>query len=375
MDYAFPIIEADELAYVIKALENRVCASGKIVAEFERLFAEYEGVKHAIGVSNGTDAIFLTMRALNVRGKKVAVPAMTFFATVEAVINAGGIPVFVDIDDTYTIDPEDLASKEFDVVMPVHLFGITANMDEISRIAEEKGAIVVEDAAQAQGSERRGKKVGSIGKAGAFSFYPTKNLYTCGRAGAITTNDDELAEKIRLLRAHGEKSKYYHVLVGRNMRMSDPEAAILKEQMKKLDERVEIRRRNAKILIEELSGVEGVTLPPEEPPHAKRSRHLFPIRVEKPEEFVEKLNRLGIPARRIYQVPIHKMEVMQRINDPDVNMRAGFIEYPDYSKVVLKKTEELSEKTVVLPVHHGLTEEDMKIIVEGVKRVLKRNFS
>ena len=370
MDYAFPEIEADELAYVIKAISSRTCASGKIVKEFEELFAKYQGKKHAIGVSNGTDAIFLTMRALGVRGKRVAVPAMTFFATVEAVINAGGIPVFVDIDETYTIDPNDLASKEFDIVMPVHLFGFVANMDEITRIAREKNAIVVEDAAQAHGAERRGIKAGSIGLAGMFSFYPTKNLYVCGRAGAVVTDNDELAEKLRLLRAHGEASKYYHTLVGRNMRMSDVEAAMLVKQLPKLDERVKIRRRNAKILREELEGLDLI-LPPEEPTHAKRSRHLFPVRVKNPDKVVESLNKLGIPARRIYQVPIHKMEVMQRINDPEVNMRAGLIEYPDYSSIKLENTERLSQETIVLPVHHGLSEEDMKKIAEGFRRVLK----
>ena len=273
--------EIDEA--IQRVLESQQFILGQEVEEFENRMAKYCGVKHAIGVASGTDALLLSLKANGVSGGVITTP-FTFFATAGAIHNAGAIPVFADIEpDTYNIDAEEieklLDSKEnkkkktkLRAIIPVHLFGQAADMDAIMEIAEEHNLIVVEDAAQAIGEEYYGKKVGSM-TIGCFSFFPSKNLGGYGDGGLITTNDDVLADKIRTLRMHGAKPKYYHHIIGYNSRLDTIQAAILNVKLNHLEEWTDRRRDNAMFYSNALDDITDDEL---ETPQIAEGRRPFP---------------------------------------------------------------------------------------------------
>lgn len=251
---------------------RRVVESGRFilgpeVEAFERELAEFCGVKHAIGVASGTDALYLALRALGIGpGDGVVVPSFTFFATAGVVANVGAIPIFCDIEPkTFNIDPESVRAIlkgryncKPRAIIPVHLYGQMADMDAIVAIAQEYDLYVIEDAAQAIGAEYKGQKAGSIGHIGCLSFFPTKNLGAYGDGGMVLTNDDELAERVRMLRVHGSKPKYYHHMVGTNSRLDALQAAILRAKLPHLEEWTKARQRIASRYDEFLSGLEDI---------------------------------------------------------------------------------------------------------------------
>jgi dTDP-4-amino-4,6-dideoxygalactose transaminase len=290
-----------------RVLESGRFILGPEVEAFEAEIAKYLGVKHAIGVASGTDALLLSLKALNIGpGDGVIVPSFTFFATAGVVANLGATPIFVDIDPkTFNIDPEKLRelltnpsspiphpspSTTFSVtrhsspvtvikaIIPVHLYGQPADMDEIMAIAHEHDLYVVEDAAQAIGAEYKGQKVGTIGHLGCFSFFPTKNLGAYGDGGLVVTNDDELAERVRMLRVHGSKPKYYHHMVGTNSRLDALQAAILRAKLPHLAEWTAARTRLADRYDELLGGFDGLVLP-YRAPNRTHIFHQYTIRV------------------------------------------------------------------------------------------------
>jgi dTDP-4-amino-4,6-dideoxygalactose transaminase len=289
-------------------LENTAFVQGPAVAAFETEFAKYLGVKHFACVDTGTAALYLALRALGIRedDEVITVPN-TFFATAEAISLVGAKPVFVDADpDTLLMDTAKIIpaiTPKTKAIIPVHLYGQCADMDEIMRIAKERGLFVIEDACQAHGAEYKGKKAGSMGDMGCFSFYPGKNLGTYGEGGGISANNDLFIKNIRMMRDHGSPEKYIHDVVGGNFRMSGIEGAVLGAKLKYLDRWTEARRHVAAKYRELLFGL-PVRIPREQF-YNKHNYHLFVIATERRDELLKFLAANDIGAGIHYPVPIH----------------------------------------------------------------------
>jgi dTDP-4-amino-4,6-dideoxygalactose transaminase len=303
----------DEVATAFQeVMESFAFAGGPFVEKFERAFASFCQCEYAIGVGSGTEALWIALLSLGVGpGDEVITVPNTFIATAEAISFCGAKPVFVDIDDhTYTINPdliEKAVTARTKAIIPVHIFGQMADMDPIMEVARRHNLFVVEDACQAHGAEYKGKVAGSIGDAGCFSFYPGKNLGAYGEAGAITTNNAELAEKMYMFRDHGQSKKYYHTLIGWNARMDGFQGAVLNVKLRHLNVWNEARRRNAYIYNELLSGLDGLVIP-HEADHAKHVYHVYVIRIQNRDRVMTALAQKGISCGIHYPVPIHLQE-------------------------------------------------------------------
>ncbi len=291
---------------------RRVMASGWFingseVVAFEREFADYCGVRNCIGVGNGMDALYLILRAYGIGpGDEVIVPGHTFIATWLAVSNCGATPVSVGVfGDTYNIDPEEVAAAitpRTKAIMPVHLYGQPADMDALNALAQEYDLRIVEDAAQAHGARYKGCRVGALGSAAGFSFYPGKNLGAYGDGGAITTNDDELAEKLRMLRNYGSRRKYFHEIPGVNSRLDELQAAFLRVKLKRLDDWNVRRRDIAARYLQGLESLPGLELPKVET-WAEAVWHLFVIRHPSRDALLAHLERRGVQTAIHYPIP------------------------------------------------------------------------
>ena len=287
-------------------------AGGPFVAKFEREFASYCGAAHCVGVGNGTDAIWFTLLALGVGpGDEVITTPSTFMATAEAISFCGARPVFVDIDEaTYTLDPgllEKAITPRTKAIIPVHLFGQCAEMDPILKIAGARRIPVVEDACQAHGATYKGRKAGTMGAAGCFSFYPGKNLGALGEAGAIVTNDAGLADKMRVLRDHGQDRKYYHSHIGWNGRMDGIQAAVLSVKLKLLDVS-NLRRRSHALLYDQLLGGNEEVILPAQGRDNECIYHIYAVRVKNRDQALQSLAEKGISCGIHYPIPVHLQE-------------------------------------------------------------------
>lgn len=294
---------------MLSVLDSAAFAGGPFVERFEKEFAAYCDCHYAIGVGSGTEALWLTLLALGIGpGDEVITVPNSFIATAEAISFCGATPVFVDVDEaTYTMDPSLVSgaiSPRTKAIIPVHLFGQPVHMDPIVSIAERHDIAVIEDAAQAHGAQYCGRRAGSLGLAGCFSFYPGKNLGAPGEAGAVTTNSLELAQTIRMLRDHGQASKHNHKLVGWNGRMDGIQAAVLSVKLKRLQEWNTARRTIAKLYWEGLSGIDKIILPIEAD-YATHVYHIFAIRVPNRDKLIKYLAKLNIQCAVHYPVPIH----------------------------------------------------------------------
>ena len=345
-----------------RVLDSQQFILGNEVEDFERRIADYCNVKHAIGVASGTDALLLSLKASGISGGVITTP-FTFFATAGAIHNAGATPVFADIEqDTYNIDAEEIkgllgsqSNKKVEAIIPVHLFGQAADMDEIMKIAEEHDLVVIEDAAQAIGEEYNGKKVGSM-TIGCFSFFPSKNLGGYGDGGLITTNDDELADKIRTLRVHGAKPKYYHHVIGYNSRLDTIQAAILSVKLNHLEEWTDKRRDNARFYSKALNNIDELELP------KIAKRHIFnqyTIRVKNGERdnLKEFLEEQGIGTAIYYPLPLHLQPCFSFLG---------------YREGDFPAAEKASEEVLSLPVYPELGEEERKYVIEKIKEFFER---
>ena len=307
-------IQHRSIAAEVEAAIKNVCDNTAFILSdemkaFESEFAAYCGAKHGIGVANGTDALFLAMKAVGVGdGDEVIVPANTFIATAAAVSHAGATPVFVDVEaDTYCIDPKKIKSAitpKTKAILPVHLYGHPADMDAIMDIARANGLRVVEDCAQAHGTLYKGKQVGSIGDAAGFSFYPSKTLGAYGDAGIVLTNSDEICENLKLLRDNGRTTWYEHSIIGYNSRLDGIQAAVLRIKLKHLDEWVEARRSHAKQYVQLLGDVSGLTLPIERA-EATHSYYVYVVRADNRDEVMAQLKEKGCGCGVHYPVPLH----------------------------------------------------------------------
>ncbi len=315
-----PRPEIEHLWEEIHEALDRVLRSGRFilgpeVEAFEQEVAAYLGVKFAIGVNSGTDALVIALRALGVGpGDEVITTPFTFFATAEAISLVGATPVFVDIDPlTFNIDPHQIPAAitpRTKAILPVHLYGHAADMDPILEIAQAHGLKVLEDVAQAFGGRYKGRKLGTLGDAAAFSFFPTKNLGGLGDGGLIATNDPQVAEQARMLRAHGSRKKYYNETLGYNSRLDALQAAVLRVKLQVVEEWNARRREVAARYHEALAGVKGLILPSEQP-YAYHVYHQYTVRVlgGRRDEVRQRLADAGIGTMVYYPVPVHRLPV------------------------------------------------------------------
>jgi dTDP-4-amino-4,6-dideoxygalactose transaminase len=296
-------------AAIQSVIDRTAFAGGPFVAEFEEAFAGYCGCRHAVGVGSGTEALWFAMLAAGIGpGDEVITAVNTFIATAEAISFCGAKPVFVDVDErTHNLDPDALEAAitpAVRAIVPVHLFGQMADMTPVMAIAERHGLLVIEDASQAHGAEYNGARAGSLAAAGCFSFYPGKNLGAYGEAGAVVTNDDALAAKMRMLRDHGQERKYVHSLVGWNGRMDGIQGAVLKVKLRYLDEANAARRKNAERYATHLGDVPGVRLPVEAE-YARHVYHVYAVRVAGRDAVMGRLRASGIGCGIHYPIPLH----------------------------------------------------------------------
>ncbi len=327
---------------------------GPNVQALEEEFAFYCGTKYAIGVSSGTEAIHLALLSAGIgRGDEVIVSPNTFFASVEAIAYTGAIPVFVDIEPaTYTIDVSMLKKKitsRTKALIPVHMYGQSADMEQIMGLAEKHGLKVIEDACQAHGAEYQNKKCGSIGDAGCFSFYFTKNLGGYGEGGMVTTDDAMIADKVRLYRNHGHKTKHEHSVIGYNGRLDEIQAAILRIKLRQLDDYNEKRRANA-VLYGRLLKKSGLVLPAEITGR-KHVYHLYVVRSKNRDRLQNFLDNAGIGTGIHYKVPVHLQEAAEKYG---------------YKKGDIGKVEAACDEILSLPMYPELKEEDIMYIAETI---------
>ncbi len=303
----------EEIDLAIKrVLDDAAFVLGPAVVSFERAFADYIGVKHCVGVQSGTAALQLAMLAAGIKsGDEVITAPSSFFATAEAISLCGATPVFVDVEkDTLNLDPALLPraiTSRTRAIVPVHLFGQAADMTPILEVARSKGLIVIEDAAQAHGTTYNDKKAGSMGLAGCFSFYPGKNLGAFGEGGAVTTNDDDLARRITMLRDHGSHEKYKHTMVGFNYRLEGIQGAVLGVKLRHLEKWTAKRRAHTERYHQLLRGVGDIRLPVERP-YGRHVYHLYSIRTAAREKVFAQFERAGIARAIHYPIPIHLQE-------------------------------------------------------------------
>ncbi|TFH46959.1 MAG: DegT/DnrJ/EryC1/StrS family aminotransferase [ANME-2 cluster archaeon] len=359
---AKPLIDNTEIDAVSEVMKSGNIAEGNKVSQFEKLFGEFIGVTHAIAVNSGTSALQLALEAANIGlGDEVVTSSFSFIATANSILYSGSKPVFADISyDSYTIDPDDVQHKitpRTKAVLPVHLYGHPAEMNALEDIAEDYNLVIIEDACQAHGAEYSGKKVGSFG-IGTFSFYPTKNM-TTGEGGIITTNDSHFENIVRMMRSHGSKQRYLHEMLGYNFRMTDISAAIGIAQLKKLNQFNLKRRDNARYLSAGLSHLKGIELPIVKQ-DCLHVFHQYTIRVtdECPidrDSLIKKLEDHNIGTGIYYPIPIHKQPYYKELGYNDV----------------LEQTEIAAKQVISLPVHPGLSLDDLDYIINTIGGLIK----
>ena len=321
---------------------------------FEKVFAEYCDSKYCIGVGNGLDALFLSLKALGIgAGDEVIIPSNTYIATALAVTYVGAIPVFVEPDiRTFNIEPsriEEAITEKTKAIMPVHLYGQPCDMDPILTIAKKHNLYIIEDCAQAHGATYKGKVIGSFGDAAGFSFYPGKNLGALGDAGATVTNNRELAEKVRALGNYGSDYKYHHIYKGNNSRLDELQAAFLAAKLPHLNRMNEERRRIAQKYIDGIKNEEVIL--PYIPEYANPVWHIFGIRCKRRDELEKFLNEAGIGTNKHYPIPMHLQECYKNL---------------DFKEGDFPIAEEISATELSLPMYYGMTDEEIQYVIDKV---------
>jgi dTDP-4-amino-4,6-dideoxygalactose transaminase len=354
-------LEIDEA--IARVVESAAFILGREVEAFEAAFAEYLGAKFCVGVSSGTAAIQLAVTACGVgAGDEVIVPANTFFATAEAVSTAGATPVFVDADPvSYTIDPakiEAAITERTRAIIPVHLYGQAADLNPVFEIAARHNLSVIEDAAQAHGSLYKGRRVGALGRANCFSFYPGKNLGAYGEGGAVVTDDAEVARRVRLLRDHGSEQKYRHDIVGYNFRLEGIQGAVLNVKLKYLDGWNDLRRAHAASYHELLSVAGGggdagrALMLPRELPYAHHIYHLYVVQTDERDALQKHLAAAGVQTGIHYPVPVH-------LQPAYASLRHSAGDFPE--------AERQAARVLSLPMFPELTPEQIERVAEAVR--------
>ncbi len=356
---AKPLIGEDEINAVTDVLRSGSIAEGQKVKDFEAAFASYIGTTNAVAVNSGTAALHVALLAHNIgSGDEVITSPFTFVASANSVMFTGAKPVFADIDEnTFNIDPESIVEKitpRTKAIIPVHLYGQAADMEKIMEIAEDNNLVVIEDACQAHGATYDGRKVGSFGT-GTFSFYPTKNM-TTGEGGMITTDDKNIAERAKMIRSHGSKQRYFHEMLGFNLRMTDMAAALGLVQLKRLDGFNDVRIKNSEYLTGLLNKIKSIKTPYNEK-RLKHVYHQYTVRLKSSasrDEISAQLNKMGIGTGIYYPLPIHKQPFYKDLGYDDS----------------LPVAEKASLEVLSLPVHPGINRQDLDTISRALREIL-----
>jgi dTDP-4-amino-4,6-dideoxygalactose transaminase len=381
-------LEEELISVVRRVLRSGVLSGGPVVEEFQEDFSRFCGVEHCVGVSSGTDALRFALIAAGVEpGDGVITVANTFVATVEAIMQCGATPHFVEVDpQTFNMSIDSLRDylevhcekcnrtglpkhrrtrRRISAVVPVHLYGQICDMDPILNLAERYGISVIEDACQAHGAnyfsskERRWKKAGSMGTAAAFSFYPTKNLGACGEAGAVTTNDQVVAQKIRMLRDHGQSKKYHHLIEGYNGRMDALQAGILQVKLRSLEDWNKDRRTAAQTYNRLLATAHSITRP-QEPVWSRAVYHLYVIRAHRRDELLKHLSEKGIGAGLHSPIPLHLQQAFSHLG---------------YREGDLPVSEKSSREILSLPIFPQIRIDQQEQVVEAVLQFYETQMS
>lgn len=344
-----------------EVLASTAFIQGKAVFDFEDQFSKYCGSKHCVAVNSGTSALMIALMANGIGvDDEVITATNSFIATAEAISLVGAKPVFVDVDsDSFNIDVskiEEVITDKTKAIIPVHLYGQPADLDEIRRIAKEKGLIVIEDACQAHGAFYKDKRIGSMGNTCCFSFYPGKNLGAFGEGGALVTDDEEIAYRARSIRDHGTQKKYYHEMVGMNARMEGIQGAVLGVKLKYLDEWNEGRIRNAKKYDDHLMVLEDIKIP-EIGFDGNSVYHLYVIRNERRDDLLEYLSKFDIATGIHYPIPIHLQKAY---------------EFLDLKKGSFPVSEKLAEEILSLPMFPDLTSDEIEYVCEKILEFAKK---
>ena len=360
---ANPVIDAEMKAAALSALEDEMMVMGESVYKFEEEFARYCGTRYAVSTASGTAALSITFRALNIgHDNEVITTPFSFIATANSIVHAGADPIFADVEDSgINLSPGRTRTKigpKTRALMPVHLYGHPSRIDEFHDIAVEAGLHLIEDACQAHGAEVRGRKVGSIGDAGCFSFYPAKNMTVGGDGGMITTNNEELADAARSIRDCGrdKNSKYYHGRIGFTSRLNTVNAAIGRVQLRRLEAWNEARRRLSQRYRKELENVSNIILPPLENGYEKAVYHLFVIRTKLRDSVKQRLADSRIETGIHYPRPIH--------------LQVPYRQKYGYNEGAFPLSESLSNQVLSLPIFPTLTEDEVARVCDSLKKSL-----
>ncbi len=362
-----PYVDMEMKERVLEVIDSGQYILGNNCKIFEKEFAQFIGVKQAVLTSSGTSSIFLSLKALGVGpGDGILVPSLTAFPTVEPVFHVGAKPIFIDMDETFTMDPKHIEKvlknksqikkvKKIKGIIPVHLYGHPADMDPILDLAKRYGLFVLEDCCQAHGARYQGKRVGSMGVAGCFSFYPSKNLTVLGDGGILVTDDEALAKHCRMLRDHGRLEKYEHELVGYNLRFNEIQAVIGRMQLQRLDRFSESRRQIARWYGDGLKGLPVIT--PQVQDWAVPVFHLYVIQTSKRDHLATYLKERGIQTGIHYPIPCHLQ--------PAVKNALG-------RQPKLKRAEEAAQKILSLPIYPELEKEKVDFVCENIMGFFKK---
>ncbi len=357
-----PYVDQEMKTRVLEVIDSGQYILGNQCKEFEKEFAQFVGAKHAVLTSSGTSALFLFLKALGVgEGDGILVPSLTAFPTVEPVYHAGATPIFIDIDETFTMDPKHVEAvlkkrdpipgvKRVKGVLPVHLYGHPANMEALSDLSKRYGLFILEDCCQAHGARFKGTRVGSLGIGGCFSFYPSKNMTVFGDGGILVTSEEGIASTCRMLRDHGRKEKYEHELVGFNLRFNEIQGAVGRLQLKKLDGFNESRRRIAQWYNEGLKGLPVIT--PKAKEWAEPVFHLYVIQTQERDKLAAFLREKGVQTGIHYPIPNHLQ--------PAVRSTSG-------QQPKLEKTEETANRILSLPIYPELEKENVEFVYEKIR--------
>ena len=363
-----PYVDKEMKDRVLEVIDSGQYILGNHCKDFEREFAQFIGTKHAVLTSSGTSALFLCLKALGVKeGDGILVPSLTAFPTIEPVFHVGARPIFIDIDDTFTVDPKHVESilknksrlpgvKEIKGMIPVHLYGHPANMDSLLDLARRYGLFVLEDCCQAHGAKYKGARVGSMGIGGCFSFYPSINLTVFGDGGILVTSDDEMAKTCRMLRDHGRREKYEHELVGYNLRFNEIQGAVGRLQLRRLDWFIESRRRIAQWYQEGLQGTPVTT--PRAKDWAEAVYHLYVIQTSHRDKLADFLKGKGVQSGIHYPIPNHLQ--------PAVRNTLG-------QQPKLRMTEEVVQKILSLPIYPELEKEKVDFVCASIKEFFQKS--
>ena len=379
------MIDENEINGIIDVLKSGMIAEGRKAREFEKEFSKFTKCKHSIFVNNGTAALHLALETLDIDpGSEVITSGFTFIASANAISFIGTIPIFGDIDlKTWNLDPEcirKLITPKTKAIMPIHIFGLPSNMKEINEIAKENDLLVIEDAAQGHGGKINGTPVGNFSDIACFSFYATKNMIT-GEGGMVVTNDDDLADKAKSIKNHGRSANvsggYSHYRIGYNFRAPDYSAAIGLAQIKKLPQFLKLRKKNAEYYRTELAD-----LPlnfQEIDTNIEHGNYIFAPCIDNEKtnltvsKVINQLRKDKIMARPIYEIPVYKQPAYLSINKNWRWARAG-IKYPNYQETNNIITDLIAKNHFEIPVHPGITEQELKFVVEKLKGIFSSSY-